>query len=196
MKKKTIWEELRQRLGPFLALLDARYSPLLFAVAPQAYAVFLWLYDKTKPESFWVAIIGALGYEMVYVGAIAWADYGHKTRWTTVTAVAALGFSVAVAIYAYIDQGWWSLLHAGFPLVAFCYTMQMHAGRSVPAAAPTTAQEAQYTIQDVPRFAPPEDETTIVVAERRVSWRLLAEATGIPVTTLRRKLEHIETVEA
>ena len=118
----------RQRLAPLLALLDAKYFPLLFAVAPQSYAVYLWLWresDRTD-AAFWFAVAGAIGYEFIYVGAIAWAEHGEATRWTWVTAGVALIFSIAVAVYVYIDQGYWSALHAGFPLVAFCYTITMH----------------------------------------------------------------------
>lgn len=118
---------MKERLAPFLMLLEARYAPLLFAVAPQAYAIYLWLfprpYDGTG-EAF--AVLGALGFEFVYVGAIAWAEDGKAGIWTWITAVIALLFSVAVAYYVYRSQGWWALLHAGFPLVAFGYTMQLH----------------------------------------------------------------------
>lgn len=118
---------MKQRLAPFLVLLEARYAPLLFAVAPQAYAVYLWLFPHPYDgygELF--AVIGAIGYEAVYVGAIAWAEEGKASRWTWITAAAALIFSIAVAVYVYLPQGLWSILHAGFPLVAFCYTMQLH----------------------------------------------------------------------
>lgn len=118
---------MKRRLAPFLVLLEARYAPLLFAVAPQAYAVYLWLFPN--PYDLWgelFAIIGAVGYEAVYVGAIAWAEEGRAGCWTWLTAGAALVFSIAVAIFVYLPQGWWAALHAGFPIVAFCYTMQLH----------------------------------------------------------------------
>lgn len=138
-------DELKRRLGPFLALLDALYLPLLFAIAPQAYAVYKWLHDPLSPESQWVAVLGALGFEMIYVGAIAWADRGNKTRWTAATAFVALIFSIGVAIFVYKDQGAWAVLHAGFPLVAWCYTMQAHAGGKVAAAAAMPASGQQST---------------------------------------------------
>ena len=119
---------IKQRLAPLLALLDAKYFPLLFAVAPQSYAVYLWLWRESDGTNaaFWFAVMGAIGYEFIYVGAIAWAEHGEATRWTWVTAGVALVFSIFVAVYVYIDQGYWSALHAGFPLVAFCYTITMH----------------------------------------------------------------------
>lgn len=121
---------MKERLAPFLMLLEARYAPLLFAVAPQAYAVYLWLlpvpYDATG-EFF--AVMGGIGYEFIYVGAIAWAEEGRWSFWTWATAVIALLFSMAVAYYVYRYQGAWAWLHAGFPLVAFGYTMNMHAPR-------------------------------------------------------------------
>lgn len=119
---------MKERLAPFLMLLEARYAPLLFAVAPQAYAVYLWLmpqpYDGTG-EFF--AVMGGIGYEFIYVGAIAWAEEERWSFWTWATAVIALLFSMAVAYYVYRSQGYWAWLHAGFPLVAFGYTMNMHA---------------------------------------------------------------------
>lgn len=120
--------ELTKRLAPLIALLDAKYFPLLFAVAPQSYAVYLWLWrgSERTDAAFWFAVMGAIGYEAVYVGAIAWAEHGESTRWTWATAGVSLIFSIAVAVYVYLDQGLWSMLHAGFPLVAFCYTITMH----------------------------------------------------------------------
>lgn len=119
----------QERVAPFLALLEARYAPLLCSVAPQAYAVFLWLWEGSNGTwaAFVFSILGALGYESVYVGAIAWTLEGRKSRWTWATSLVALGFSVLVAGYVYYDtQGWWALLHSGFPLVGFCYTMALH----------------------------------------------------------------------
>lgn len=119
----------QERVAPFLALLEARYAPLLCAVAPQSYAVFLWLWEGSNATwaAFIFSILGALGYEAVYVGAIAWTLEGRKSRWTWATSLVALGFSVLVAGYVYFDtQGWWALLHSGFPLVGFCYTMALH----------------------------------------------------------------------
>lgn len=118
---------MKERLAPFLMLLEARYAPLLFAVAPQAYAVYLWLMPQpyTMTGEFF-AVMGGVGYEFIYVGAIAWAEEGKWSFWTWATAVVALVFSMAVAIYVYKSQDW-AVLHAGFPLVAFCYTMNMHA---------------------------------------------------------------------
>lgn len=133
---------MKHRLAPFLVLLEARYAPLLFAVAPQAYAVYLWLWrgSDASSASFWFAIMGALGYELVYVGAIAWAEEGRSSVWTWATASVALLFSVAVAYYVYSAQGPWAWLHAGFPLVAFAYTLNMHTqpkrSQAVPQAVP------------------------------------------------------------
>ncbi len=135
---------MKQRFAPFLVLLEARYAPLLFAVAPQAYAVYLWLFPQ--PYDAWgetFAVMGAVGYEFVYVGAIAWAEEGRSSVWTWATAVVALLFSVVVAFYVYRAQGAWAWLHAGFPLVAFTYTLNMYSKRSVvvPIASAQTALE-------------------------------------------------------
>lgn len=130
---------MKERLAPFLILLEARYAPLLFAVAPQAWAVYLWLFPE--PYSYageFFAVMGGIGYEFIYVGAIAWAEEGRWSFWTWGTAVIALLFSMAVAYYVYRYQGDWAWLHAGFPLVAFGYTMNMHAPRVAQNQPPAT----------------------------------------------------------
>jgi len=140
---------MRQRFAPFLVLLEARYAPLLFAVAPQSYAVYLWLWlgSDRADASFWFAVAGALGYELVYVGAIAWAEEGRSSFWTWATAVVALAFSIVVAFYVYRAQGAWAWLHAGFPLVAFTYTLNMHSKRPI-VTIPSTAQTALQTLPE------------------------------------------------
>lgn len=116
-------------------LFTIHYLPLLLVALPQAYAVGLWLwlgagYAELNSTAAWsalvMAIIGAAGYEAIYVGAIGWAEQSAATRWTWATAITAWLFSVAVAVYVYRDQGAAALLHAGFPTVAFFYTVTMH----------------------------------------------------------------------
>lgn len=136
---------MKQRLAPFLILLEARYAPLLFAVAPQAYAVYLWLFPQ--PYSItgeFFAVMGGIGYEFIYVGAIAWAEEGRWSFWTWATATIALLFSMAVAYHVYEAQGGWAWLHSGFPLVAFCYTMNMHTPRTPKTDARTTAAPSEH----------------------------------------------------
>lgn len=134
---------MKARFAPFLVLLEARYAPLLFAVAPQAWAVYLWLFPQPYSmmgEVF--AVMGGIGYEFIYVGAIAWAEEGRWSFWTWATAVIALLFSMAVAYHVYEAQGAWAWLHSGFPLVAFCYTMNMHTPRMSRADAPASAPKS------------------------------------------------------
>lgn len=151
-----------RRIEPFLDLLDARYLPLLFAVAPQAYTVYAWLLGGGAP--MWVAVMGGVGYEFVYVGAIAWAARGAGWQAARLPAITALVFSVAVAVAHYAPtQGALAVLHAGFPLVAYAYTVMMHAptGDDAPAApqitntvqvavAPAPAPAARPTLPDAP----------------------------------------------
>lgn len=138
---------MKQRFAPFLVLLEARYAPLLFAVAPQAYAVYLWLFPRPYDATGEVfAVAGALGYELVYVGAIAWAEEDRSSFWTWATAVVALIFSVLVAYHVYQAQGAWAWLHAGFPLVAFAYTLNMYSKR--PRANGSVAQAALETLPE------------------------------------------------
>jgi hypothetical protein len=176
---------MKQRLAPFLLLLEARYAPLLFAVAPQSYSVYLWLFPlpySLTGEVF--AVLGALGFEFVYVGAIAWAEEGKAGMWTWVTAAIALLFSVAVAYYVYRSQEWWALLHAGFPLVAFGYTMQLH-GMRLASNAPVMT--AVGTITPDPVLLPPLSKTErvkLLASELNVSestvWRLMKAGTVTP----------------
>lgn len=126
-KVSSAEQSISTRLAPFLVLLEARYLPLLLVVMKQAYTVYLWLYPtpySIAGEVF--AIVGALGYEFVYVGAVAWAEEDRFTAWTWATALIALIFSVFVAFYVHQTQGSWAWLHVGFPLVGFAYTMNMY----------------------------------------------------------------------
>lgn len=118
----------KQRLEPFLVLIEARYLPLLMLALPQAYAVALWLSDSNekRPGSDIFSVIGAAAFEFGYVGSIAWAESDKNKKWFALTAFAALAFSVAVSIKVYIHEDYWAILHSGFPVVAFCYTMLMH----------------------------------------------------------------------
>jgi hypothetical protein len=117
---------MRQRLAPFLDLLDARYLPLLFVAAPQAYTVFAWLIADGAPYS--IAVLGAIGFEFVSVGAIAWAERGAGWAAARPPAVTALLFSVAVAVAHYgPTSGAMAVLHAGFPIVGYAYMVMMHA---------------------------------------------------------------------
>jgi Trp operon repressor len=121
-----MWESIKQRIAPFLDLLDARYLPLLFVAAPQAYTVYAWLLADGAPSA--IALMGGIGFEFVYVGAIAWAAKGAGWHAARVPAVTALIFSVAVAVAHYgAVNGALAILHAGFPLVGYAYMVMMHA---------------------------------------------------------------------
>jgi len=169
---------VKERLAPFLILLEARYAPLLFAVAPQAYAVYLWLFPipySVTGEVF--AVMGGIGYEAIYVGAIAWAEEERWSFWTWGTAVIALLFSMAVAYYVYRAQGAWAWLHAGFPLVAFGYTMNMHAparATPAPALAPTVKTTPIVTIDDSAPLSKTAQVKALALAEHiseSTAWR-------------------------
>lgn len=129
--------DIMGRVAPFLALLDARFLPLLLLGAPQSYNVYLWLVLSGSSHTF--AVLGAAGFESAYIGVIAWADSGTKGKqsgWMITAAIAALLFSVLVAVYVHMpSQGWWSLLHAGFPLVACLYTVAIHASAGAASGA-------------------------------------------------------------
>lgn len=116
---------LMERIEPFLDLLDARYLPLLFVNAPQAYTVYAWLLHEGTPGP--IATIGGIGFEFVAVGAIAWAVRGAGWEAARATAVTALAFSVAVAVvHYYPSSGTLAFLHAGYPLVGYAYVVMMH----------------------------------------------------------------------
>jgi hypothetical protein len=148
---------MRRRLEPFLDLLDARYLPLLFAGVPQAYTVYAWLISGGSPE--WVAQMGGVGFEFVYVGSIAWAERGAGWKAARGPAITALAFSVAVAVAHYgAAQGALAALHAGFPLVAYFYTLLMHTRQAAPS---TAADEMVASLQA--ELA----QTRITLAERQ-----------------------------
>lgn len=168
---------MKKRLAPFLMLLDAKYLPLLVAVAPQAYAVYRWLILSGAPEA--IATLGAVGYEAIYIGAIAWAEEERWSFWTWATAVVALLFSMSVAYYVYQAQGWWALLHTGFPLVAFCYTMNMHVASAAQVAATLTAPV--LTVDDTPLALTKTQQVKALAARLGVSestaWRKVNNGT-------------------
>jgi hypothetical protein len=179
-------------------LFDIRYAPLLFAAAPQAYAIFLWLWrgSDSSTAAFWFAILGAIGFESVYVGAIAWTEDGRLGRGATLTSLVALVFSVAVAIYVHRDQGWASLLHAGFPLTAFAYTMHMHgaagARRAVAHDAQLAAEHAQVLAQlDQERAYRAQDAAAIADLNEQLRHanaqppRIVERAVEVPAPELR-----------
>ena len=139
---------LARRLGPFLDLLDARYAPLLFVATPQSFTVYAWLLADGAPG--WVAVMGGVGFEFVYVGAIAWAERGAGWPAARVPAITALVFSVSVAVAHYaVRSGALAVLHIGFPLVGYAYMRMMHAptGPRPEALAATLDQRAAELAQ-------------------------------------------------
>lgn len=199
---------LRARLGPFLDLLDARYLPLIAVVAPQAYTVYAWLLTDGAPP--WVAVMGGLGYESVYVGAVAWAARGAGWSAARLPAVTALVFSVAVAVAHYgPTRGPLAVLHAGFPLVAYAYTVMMHApaGPRPPGlwstlvrrwsggGPPVDQVDPPAVVQPVHHqlAGPPADleagPELVQVGRRVVTLDRLAATTGIAKSTLSRRVD-------
>ena len=162
---------MKQRLAPFLDLLDARYLPLLAVIAPQSYTVYAWLLGDGSPQ--WVAALGGFGYESVYVGAVAWAERGAGWGAARPPAVAALLFSVAVSVAYYAPLvGALAILHAGFPIVAYAYTVTMHAHASAPkkqdavdALAPALKSTAPLT-HACPQCAAPLTQPAYAAARR------------------------------
>lgn len=192
--------ELFRRLAPFLDLLDARFLPLLFAYAPQAYTVYAWLLGSGTPES--IAQLGGIGFEFISVGAIAWAERGAGWQAARGPALTALAFSVAVAVAHYAPtQGTIAILHAGFPLVAYFYTLMMHSRQpskqevapvvDTPVAAAQAvvnlqvnqAQPMQLTASDP--LALPQDSATIeldivdLVDNQGMSYAQAGKALGV-----------------
>jgi DNA-directed RNA polymerase specialized sigma24 family protein len=126
---KELTTEIKARLMPFLMLLDSRYLPLILVESYQSFTVYLWLWDnspKTGADAVF-SVLGGASFTAIYVGVIAWAEKRQYNGWVIVTAATALVFGVSVAITHFIPrQGWAALLHAGFPLVGFMYTLAMH----------------------------------------------------------------------
>lgn len=190
---------LRQRVGPFLALLDARYLPLLFVAAPQAYTVYAWLIGSGAPPV--VAGLGGIGFEFVYIGSIAWAERGAGWQAARGPALMALLFSVAVAVAYYGPaEGPLAALHAGFSVVGYFYMVLMHAA---PAPAPQSEPQAQQHITqavqvNVAQPAPLPQTVRQFIAQRAHDLRLpdgsmpsltaVAAALGTSADTVRRAL--------
>lgn len=146
---------MNKRLAPFLDLLDVRYLPLLAVIAPQSYTVYAWLLSDGAPG--WVASLGGFGYESVYVGAVAWAERGAGWKAARPPAVAALLFSVAVSVAYYAPHvGALAILHAGFPIVAYAYTVTMHAHQvgDAPHDAPAPIDDAAHPPEPPTHDAP------------------------------------------
>lgn len=126
---------MNKRIEPFLDLLDARYLPLLFAYAPQAYTVYAWQLASGAPHE--IALLAGIGFEFISVGAIAWSERGAGWEAARYPSIMALLFSVGVAVAHYGGtEGALAVLHAGFPLVAYAYTRMMH---SKPVDSPMVA---------------------------------------------------------
>lgn len=167
---------MKKRLEPFAALLDARYTPLLFLVLPQAFTVFLWLATSVPKESeyasaaFVFAIIGAIGFEFTSVGAIAWAETNRVNLWSRVTAIISLVFSMLIAYHVYQDRPW-ALLHTGNALVSFCYTLSIFS-KSVP---PVISSDDSLSLAQL-------------MKERGCSYREIAKELQLPLTAVFRLL--------
>jgi hypothetical protein len=120
--------EVLKRIKPFLDLLDAKYLPLLFIASPQAYVVYRWLLEGSLQTSadFIFAVLGSIGFEAVYVSAVVWASE-RPNRWVWFTSVSALLFSSGIALRVYWQQdAWWSLLHLGYPVISYFYSLTVH----------------------------------------------------------------------
>jgi hypothetical protein len=184
----TFLAALVQRLAPFLDLLDARYLPLLFAYAPQAHTVYAWLKVGGAPEE--IALLGGVGFEFISVGAIAWAERGAGWEQARYPAVTALVFSVAVAVAHYQPaQGALAALHAGFPLVAYAYTVMMHAPRR------STPQVTAPARASAPPDSAPAERVTAPASgalSKSARVRALAAARGVSETTMWRMVKRGE----
>lgn len=156
----------KQRIEPFLDLLDARYLPLIAVVGPQAWTVYAWLLADGSPP--WISIIGGLGYELVYVGAVAWNMRGAGWKAARQPAITALLFSVAVAVAYYAPRvGVLAFLHAGFPLVAYAYTRMMHS-HVMPSSEPSIPSSPLVTINNNVQTAIDATSTQVDSPQRRV----------------------------
>lgn len=176
---------MNKRIEPFLDLLDARYLPLLFAYAPQAYTVYAWQQASGAPNE--IALLAGIGFEFISVGAIAWSERGagwQAARWPSVTALA---FSVAVAVAHYGGrEGALAVLHAGFPLVAYFYTLLMHSKPMVRAAMNDSANAATLsTLLHTPPAQAQQVTVNVVSGESKTARvKRLAAERGKSETTM------------
>jgi hypothetical protein len=190
MEQKTV----KQRLAPFLALMDGRFFPLLIVALPQAFVVYQWLESGNHKYEGWstvFAVIGAMAFESIYVGVIAWAEGRADQRWVQGTTLASLGFSALVAVKVYWP-GWQeelssAILHAGFPLLAYCYSMTIHSalkGEGYSQANPSELEGVLMTVAGI-------DELKREAAEAvEAKYRPIIERGNQQLTELRHQLEH------
>jgi hypothetical protein len=137
-----------KRVSPIKTLLNIKYFPLLVAGAQQCYVVGQWLMQGAADgNKDWMklvldiifSIVGALGLEGFYIGAIAWGTGGiFETKgqrfwngfWFWMVSLVALVGSSLVAFHLYYPkQQEWAFLHSMFPLGCFFYTMLIHSGK-------------------------------------------------------------------
>jgi hypothetical protein len=72
------------------------------------------------------AVLGSIGFEAVYVSVVIWSSE-RPNKWVWFTSVAALLFSSGIALRVYWQQdGWWSLLHLGYPVISYFYSLTVH----------------------------------------------------------------------
>ena len=126
------------------------YLPLALLAIPQSINVGKWLYVDNSLITAIASWSGGMAFEAAYVGLIAWTGTVHRTRWFWLTAMVALGFSVAIAVVLYAPvQGLQAWLHAGFPMVAFGYTMIIHEITSHLRTAVITPEQHQELLKSV-----------------------------------------------
>jgi hypothetical protein len=189
MEQKTV----RQRLAPFLALMDGRFFPLLIVALPQAFVVYQWLEQGNHNYEGWAtvfAVVGAAAFESVYLGVIAWAEGRADQRWVQGTTLASLGFSALVAVKVYWP-GWQeelssALLHAGFPLLAYCYSMTIHSALKGEAYCQANPSELEGVLMTVAGIDELKQEATEAVEAK---YRPIIERGNQQLTELRYQLE-------
>ena len=153
---------------PLAHLFAWQNLPLVCAVSYQSFVVYQWLWQGSHDTGWptWIAcILGGLGFEFLYVASIAFAESRGANGWTWITAFVCMAFSTSVAVYVYRDQGWAALLHAGFPIGAACFAMQLYASRAQGVTAAAATLPPAPHIMVAPVTAPAEHLLAGVPAE-------------------------------
>lgn len=178
----------------------AMYLPLALLAIPQSINVGKWLYTDSSVMTIVAAWSGGMAFEAAYVGLIAWTGTTHRTRWFWLTALAALGFSVAIAVVVYAPsqkgQAW---LHAGFPIVAFGYTMIIHEITSHLRAAALSPEKHKELLKQLAEFeteAHTAKSLAITLEKERDEAQRVAKAEYIRAETLRQENEQRTVTDA
>lgn len=164
------------------------------------------------------AILQAAAFDLVAIATVMGMRHGRRGRWSMITAFASALVSAAIAldVAGVVAMPW---LHAANALIVLAFTLHLltppkekrapQLRRLVRRLCATVRQERATTDQLAVQLRqaheharqiqsqPCQIETSevIIIGERHYSARHIAKITSTPLTTLRRQLAQLETME-